>query len=183
VATLTDALGLWALRFLLATLAMTPLRYLSGTAEWLRLRRMLGLYAFFYATLHFAMYFLVDQRLALGVLLEDLAKRPWITLGMAGFAILLALACTSTAAAMRALGRNWQRLHYSVYAAGLAGCWHYYWQVKRDVTAPLAYAGIFAALMGVRAVHGWRRRRRIKATSAPTTAPGRSAAPAPSQGN
>jgi sulfoxide reductase heme-binding subunit YedZ len=184
VAALTDSLGLWALRFLLASLAMTPLRYLTGTAEWLRLRRMLGLYAFFYATLHFAMYFLVDQRLAFGVLVEDVAKRPWVTLGLAGFLIMLALAATSTTAAMRALGRNWQRLHYAVYAAGVAGCWHYYWQVKRDVSAPLGYAGVFAALMAVRGYRAWRRHRpRITATSAPTTAPERSAAPAPSPGS
>ena len=183
MAALTDALGLWALRLLLVTLTLTPLRYLTGTAEWLRLRRMLGLWAFTYALLHFAMYFLVDQRLAFGVLVEDVAKRPWITLGLLGFLILLALAATSTAAAMRALGRNWQRLHYAVYGAALAGCWHFYWQVKRDVSAPLAYAAVFAALMAVRAVHSWRRRRRVRAMSAPTTAPGRSAAPVPSQGS
>jgi len=183
VAALTDALGLWALRFLLATLTLTPLRYLSGSAEWLRLRRMLGLYAFLYATLHFAMYFLVDQRLAVGVLVEDVAKRPWVTLGLIGFLILVALAATSTAWAMRKLGRNWQRLHYAVYGAGLAGCWHYYWQVKRDVTAPLAYAGVFALLMAVRAVHAWRRRLRLRAMYAPTTVPGRSEVPAPSRGN
>ena len=99
MAALTDALGLWALRLLLVTLTLTPLRYLTGTAEWLRMRRMLGLWAFAYALLHFAMYFLVDQRLALGVLVEDVAKRPWITLGLLGFLILLALAATSTSAA------------------------------------------------------------------------------------
>ncbi len=162
IAVLTDALGLWALRLLLATLALTPLRHLTGSAHWLRLRRMLGLWAFTYATAHLALYFLVDQRLALGVLLEDVTKRPWITLGLVAFLILLALALTSSARAMRALGRHWQRLHYAVYVAALAGCWHFYWQVKRDVRAPLGYAAVFAALMAARAFFAWRRRARAQ---------------------
>ncbi len=185
VSALTDALGLWALRLLLATLALTPLRYLTGTADWLRHRRMLGLFAFCYATLHVAMYFVVDQRFALKVLVEDIAKRPWITLGLCAFLILLLLALTSTGRAMRLLGRNWQRLHYGVYLAALTACWHYYWQVKRDVRAPLAYAAVFALLMAVRALRAWSRARAaaraasVTARSAPTTAPERSAAPAP----
>lgn len=182
MAALTDALGLWALRLLLLTLTLTPLRALTGVPDWIRLRRMVGLYAFFYATLHLAMYFAVDQRFAVGVLVEDVAKRPWVTLGMLAWLILLALALTSTRRAMRALGRLWQRLHYAVYAAALAGCWHYYWQVKRDVTAPLAYAAVYALLMAARAVRA-ARRRRATARSAPTTAPGRSAAPAPWPGS
>ena len=144
---------------------------------------MLGLYAFSYATLHVAMYFAVDQRFALSVLTEDIPRRPWITLGLLSFLILLALALTSSGRAMRALGRGWQRLHYLVYVAGGAGCWHYYWQVKRDVRAPLAYAAVFAVLMAVRATRAWQRRRRLIATSAPTTAPGKNAAPAPSPGS
>ncbi|MEI8299135.1 MAG: ferric reductase-like transmembrane domain-containing protein [Pseudomonadota bacterium] len=157
VAALTDSLGLWALRLLLLTLTLTPLRYLTGLADWIRLRRMLGLFAFFYATLHLAMYFLVDQRFAIKVLVEDVTKRPWITLGVVAYSILLVLALTSNARAMRALGRAWQTLHYAVYAAAAGACWHYYWQVKRDVTAPLAYAAVFALLMALRA---WRIARR-----------------------
>ncbi len=182
VSALTDSLGLWALRLLLVTLALTPLRRLTGVADWIRLRRMFGLYAFFYASLHVTMYFLVDQRFAVAVLVEDVVKRPWVTLGFTAYLILLALALTSTGRAMRLLGRHWQRLHYAVYAAALGGCWHYYWQVKRDVTAPLAYAGVFTLLMALRVVHT-ARRRRATARSAPTTAPGRIAAPAPWRGS
>ena len=165
VAAMTDALGLWALRLLLVTLALTPLRYLTGSARWLLFRRMLGLFAFFYATLHFAMYFAVDQRFALTVLVEDVAKRPWVTLGFAAFVLLVPLAATSTGAAMRRLGRNWQRLHYAVYVAAVCGTWHYYWQVKRDVRAPLAYAAILAVLLGARALRRVRRRRSLQSAA------------------
>jgi methionine sulfoxide reductase heme-binding subunit len=154
IAMVTDTLGLWGLRLLLATLTLTPLRYATGSSEWLRFRRMLGLYAFFYLSLHFAMYLVVDQSFDLRVLLEDVLKRPWITLGLTGLVLLVPLALTSTRAAMRRLGRRWQQLHYAIYPAALAGCWHYYWQVKRDVSGPLLYAAIFALLMAVRA---WRR--------------------------
>jgi methionine sulfoxide reductase heme-binding subunit len=159
IAALTDALGLWALRLLLATLAMTPLRYLTGSARWLLYRRMLGLYAFGYLTLHLVMYFAVDQSFDWRVLLEDIGKRRWITLGFAAFVLLAPLAATSTRWAQRHLGRRWQQLHYAIYPAALLGCWHYYWQVKRDVREPLAYAAVFALLMLVRALRAWRRRR------------------------
>ena len=163
VATLTDALGLWALRLLLATLAMTPLRFVTGQPRWLQYRRMLGLYAFFYLALHLAMYFAIDQGFDWRVLLEDVVRRRWITLGMAAFVLLVPLAVTSTRAAQRRLGRRWQQLHYAIYPAALLGCWHFYWQVKRDVREPLAYAAVFALLMLVRAVRGWQRRRRSAA--------------------
>jgi len=120
---------------------------------------MLGLYAFFYLSLHLAMYIAVDQRFDLKILLEDVLKRPWITLGMTGFLLLLPLALTSTRAAMRRLGRRWQTLHTLIYPATLAGCWHYYWQVKRDIRPPLVYAAIFAGLMLIR----WRLRARARA--------------------
>jgi sulfoxide reductase heme-binding subunit YedZ len=165
VATLTDALGLWALRLLLATLALTPLRYLTGSAHWLLYRRMLGLYAFLYLSLHLLMYFAVDQSFDWPVLLEDVLKRRWITLGFAAFVLLVPLAATSTRAAQRRLGRRWQRLHYAIYPAALLGCWHYYWQVKRDVREPLLYAAVFALLMLVRAVKAWQRRRRRPAAA------------------
>ncbi len=159
VAAITDTLGLWALRLLVATLALTPLRYLTGSSDWLRYRRMLGLFAFFYLSLHLAMYVVVDRRFDWRTLGEDLAKRPWITLGFLAFVLLVPLALTSTQAAMRRLGRRWQRLHYLVYPAAVLGCWHFYWQVKRDVREPLAYAAALALLLGVRAVRrGWRAR-------------------------
>jgi len=157
VQAITDTLGVWGLRLLLATLALTPLRYLTRSAEWLRFRRMLGLFAFFYATLHFAMYVVIDRRLDWSTLGEDLMKRPWITLGFLGFVLLVPLAATSTRAAMRRLGRGWQRLHYLVYPATVLGCWHFYWQVKRDVREPLAYAGVLALLLAVRLAKRWRR--------------------------
>ncbi len=154
VAALTDALGLWALRLLLATLAMTPLRQLTGEPRWLLYRRMLGLYAFFYLSLHVAMYFGIDQGFDWRVLLEDVAKRRWITLGFTAFVLLLPLAATSTRAAQRRLGRRWQRLHYAIYPAAVLGCWHF----KRDVREPLAYAAVLALLLGVRLVRAARRR-------------------------
>ena len=166
MAALTDALGLWALRLLLATLALTPLRVLTGQARWLLYRRMLGLYAFFYLALHLAMYFAVDQGFDWRILLEDVAKRRWITLGMAAFVLLAPLALTSTRWAQRRLGRRWQQLHYAVYPATLLGCWHFYWQVKRDVREPLAYAAVFAVLMAVRVVRALRRRRPAAAPTA-----------------
>ena len=147
------------MRLLLATLALTPLRAVTGQPRWLLYRRMLGLFAFLYLSLHLAMYFAVDQSFDWRILLEDIAKRRWITLGMAAFVLLLPLALTSTRGAQRWLGRRWQQLHYAIYPATLFGCWHFYWQVKRDVREPLAYAAVFAVLMLVRAFK-WRQRRR-----------------------
>lgn len=165
VATLTDALGLWTLRLLLATLALTPLRILTGSPRWLLYRRLLGLTAFGYLLLHVAMYVAVDQRFDWPRLLEDVAKRIWITLGFAAFVLLVPLAATSTGAAQRWLGARWRRLHTLVYPAAVLGCWHFYWQVKRDVREPLAYALVLALLFGVRGLRAWRRRR------APAAAP------------
>jgi len=166
VAAITDTLGLWALRLLLATLAVSPLRRLTGQPRWLLYRRMLGLFAFCYLSLHLAMYFAVDQGFDWRVLLEDVAKRRWITLGAAAFVLLAPLAATSTHAAQRRLGRRWQRLHYAIYPATLLGCWHFYWQVKRDVREPLVYAAVFALLMLPRALGAWRRRRAAAAAAA-----------------
>lgn len=166
VATLTDALGLWALRLLLVTLALTPLRQLTGQPRWLLYRRMTGLYAFFYLTLHLAMYFAVDQSFDWRVLLEDIGKRRWITLGALAFVLLGPLALTSTRAAQRRLGRRWQQLHYAIYPATLLGCWHFYWQVKRDVREPLAYATVFGLLMTVRILRSVRRRRHAAVAAA-----------------
>ena len=158
IAALTDALGLWGLRLLLATLTLSPLRMLTGSARWLLYRRMFGLYAFFYLALHVTMYFAVDQRFDWRVLVADVVRRRWITLGLAAFLLLVPLAVTSTRAAQRRLGRHWQQLHYAIYPAVLFGCWHYYWQVKRDVRAPLAYGAVFALLMLPRLARAWRRR-------------------------
>jgi len=158
IQTLTDQLGLWALRFLLITLTLTPLRRLTGATRILLFRRMLGLYAYFYLVLHVTMYVGVDQRLNFPVLWEDIVKRPWITLGVIGLVLLTPLAVTSTRRMMRRLGRSWQTLHYALYPATAVACWHFYWQVKRDVSTPLLYAAVFALLMALRLHHRTRRR-------------------------
>lgn len=155
IAELIHALGTVGLRLLLATLAITPLRVLSGWPHWLRLRRLVGLYAFAYLALHALAYAVVDQGLDWRVLAEDVAKRPWITLGLAGVLLLVPLAVTSTQGWMRRLGRRWQTLHWLIYPATALGVVHYWLQVKRDVGGPAVYAALFVLLMGWR----WRRAR------------------------
>lgn len=150
VAALLHACGLWSLRFLMLTLCMTPLRNISGSLFWLRLRRMFGLYAFFYVLLHFTVYLLLDQNGRLGALWQDVVKRPYITIGMLGLLLLIPLAATSTAKAQRRLGRRWTRLHRLVYVIAILGVWHFWWQVKKDISEPLLYAAILALLLGYR---------------------------------
>jgi len=157
------SLGKWGLNFLLITLCITPLRQLTGWVHWMRFRRMLGLTAFFYIAGHFLFYLLVDQGLSLTVVLEDIAKRPYITLGMAGLLLLLPLALTSTRASMRRLGRRWQTLHRLVYPAAFLGCVHFYWQVKADVREPLIYFAVLAVLLGWR---WWKHRDRLSRATA-----------------
>lgn len=169
VAELIHELGTWGLNFLLLTLAITPLRRLTGSPQWLRFRRMLGLYAFAYLLLHFAAYVVVDQSLDWAILVEDVLERPWITIGFAALLLLAPLAATSTQRAMRRLGRRWQQLHRLVYVATGLGIWHYWWQVKLDVAQPAAYAAVFAVLMGFR-VYDARRRRVARERSAAATA-------------
>ncbi len=123
---------------------------------------MLGLFAFFYVCLHVAMYVAVDQRFNWPELWKDLTQHGWIIVGCVAFVLLIPLAITSTKSAMRQLGRQWQRLHAAIYVATLGGCWHYYWQVKRDVRPPLAYAAMFALLMGWRIIHRWRQAQRLR---------------------
>lgn len=154
-------LGRWGLKFLLLTLAITPLRRWTGW-HWLTgFRRMLGLFAFFYVVLHFAVYAVLDQGLDIAVIVEDVLKRPYITLGMAGLLLLVPLAVTSTKGMMRRLGRNWQKLHRLVYVIAVLAVWHYYWQVKLDTLEPTLYALILAGLLGVRVyfAHSSRRRK------------------------
>lgn len=145
-----DRFGIWALRFIMIALAVTPIRRLSGW-NWLsRFRRLLGLFAFFYVLLHFMTWLILDQGLLLSAIAEDLTKRPFITLGFTALVLLTAMAVTSTAGMRRRLGRRWQTLHNSVYFIGILGVWHYWWQVKKDITEPLAYAVILSALLGLR---------------------------------
>ena len=152
--------GLWGLKFLLITLAITPLRHLTGWNWLVRLRRMFGLFAFFYICLHFTVYAGLDQRFDLGAIGEDIVKRPYITLGISGLIMLIPLAVTSTNAMMRRLGRRWQKLHRLVYFIGIVGVWHFWWQVKKDITEPLIYVGILALLLGYRLVTHWQKKQR-----------------------
>ena len=163
--------GIWGLNFLLITLAVTPARQLTGWTWLTRFRRMLGLFAFFYALLHFSVYLGLDQRFALGPVIEDVIERPYITIGFAALLILLALAATSTRGMMRRLGRRWKVLHRWVYVAAILGVWHYYWQVKLDTLDATLYAAALAVLLGFRA---WRRfaGRRASVQSRSGSAPG-----------
>lgn len=148
---ITRSTGTWTLTFLLITLAITPLRRLSGWQWPIRLRRMLGLFAFFYACLHFTTYLWLDQFFDLSAIYQDIFKRPFITVGFSSFLLLIPLAATSTQAMLRRLGgRNWQRLHRLVYLVAIGGVAHYWWLVKKDVTQPAIYAAVLALLLGYR---------------------------------
>lgn len=151
--------GDWGLRLLLATLAVTPLRRWTGVNRLVALRRLLGLFAFFYLALHFTVYLVLDQGLDAGAIVEDIVKRPYITLGTLALTMLTALAATSTRGSMRRLGRKWQKLHWLIYPAAVLGVWHFYWQVKLDTLEPTLYAGILAVLLGSR---WWHRRQRAR---------------------
>jgi sulfoxide reductase heme-binding subunit YedZ len=146
----TDVTGEWGLRFLLLTLAMTPLRRLTGWNGWIGFRRMLGLFAFFYVTLHFMTWAWLDQELRWANLFADIAKRPYITVGFAAWLLLVPLALTSTKGMMRRLGRRWKSLHRAVYAIAVLGVVHFFWQTKADLLEPLVYAAILAILLLVR---------------------------------
>ncbi|HSD75623.1 MAG TPA: protein-methionine-sulfoxide reductase heme-binding subunit MsrQ [Steroidobacteraceae bacterium] len=152
-----DTLGKWGLNFLLITLCVTPLRQLTELNALVRLRRMLGLFAFTYVTLHFANWLILDQTLDLSAIVEDIGKRPYITIGFVGFLMLIPLAVTSTNRMMRKLGRRWQKLHRLVYVVAILGIWHFYWQVKKDIREPLIYAGVLTLLLGFRLWRHWRR--------------------------
>ena len=145
-----DRFGIWAIRFIMITLAVTPLRHLTGWNWLLRFRRMLGLFTFFYVLMHFLTWLILDQSLLLSAIAEDLTERPFITIGFTAFVLLTAMAVTSTNGMRRRMGRRWQKLHYSVYVIGLLGVWHYWWQVKKDASDAQIYAVILAVLLGIR---------------------------------
>ncbi|MBB4125061.1 sulfoxide reductase heme-binding subunit YedZ [Xanthomonas translucens] len=153
VAEIEHRTGLWALRLLLLTLAITPLRQLSGQSVLLRFRRMLGLYAFFYACVHLGVYLGLDLRGYWTQIFEDIVKRPYITVGFVAWLLLIPLAITSTQGWMRRLKRNWGKLHKAIYAIGVLAVLHFWWLVKSDIREPLLYAAILALLLGWR---GWR---------------------------
>lgn len=158
VETINRYTGDWVLRFLLITLAVTPLRRLTGWNGLLRYRRMLGLFAFFYACVHFLSWAWLDQYFVLADIVQDVAKRPFITVGFASFLMLIPLAMTSTNAMIRRLGaKRWQQLHRLVYLIGIGGVVHFLWLVKSDIREPLIYGVILALLLGYRV---WDRARR-----------------------
>jgi len=148
--------GDWTIRFLLITLAVTPFRKLTGIAKLIHFRRMLGLYAFFYATLHFLVWFWLDQELVLTDVLKDIAKRPYITVGFTAFVLLIPLAVTSNRYSIRQLGRRWQSLHKLVYVIAVLGVLHFLWLVKADVLEPVIYGLLLLCLLVSRA--WWQRR-------------------------
>ena len=157
IETILDRFGNWALRFIMIALAVTPLRRLTDW-NWLsRFRRMLGLFTFFYAFMHFLTWLVLDQELRLSEILEDVIERPFITLGFTAMALLTALAVTSFMAIRRRMGKRWQLLHNMAYVIGILGVWHYWWQVKKDITEPLIYAGILFVLLTARVICYWKR--------------------------
>jgi sulfoxide reductase heme-binding subunit YedZ len=147
-----DRFGNWSLRFILITLAVTPLRRLTGWNWLARFRRMLGLLTFFYVLMHFLTWLVLDQGLLMSAVIEDIAERPFITIGFTAFLLLTTLAATSTNGIRRRMGRRWQTLHNAAYLIGILGVWHYWWQVKKDITEPLIYALILALLLGYRLI-------------------------------
>lgn len=156
---ITHKTGDWTIRFLMITLAITPLRLLFHQPQLVRFRRMFGLFAFFYALLHFTTWFCLDKFFDFSEMGKDILKRPFITLGLAALLMLVPLAVTSTNGWARRLGfKRWQRLHRLVYLIALLGVIHYYWLVKSDVRLPLLYGAIWAALMIFRAFE-WMRKR------------------------
>jgi len=145
---ITHATGDWILRFLLITLAITPLRKLTRQPWLIRFRRMLGLFAFFYGCLHFTTYIWLDQFFDWANMVKDVQKRPFITAGFTGFVLMIPLAVTSTSWAVRKMGgQRWQWLHRLIYASATAGVIHYLWLVKKDISEPLIYAGVLALLL------------------------------------
>lgn len=168
VHTLVHDNGTMTLRLLVATLLVTPLRQLSGHNDLLRLRRMLGLFAFFYGVLHLLSWAVFDLGLDLSLAVSEVVKRPYLLVGMSALLFMLPLAVTSTDRMMRRLRRRWTQLHRLVYVVAVLGVWHFWWQVKKDIREPLAYALIVALLLG------WRlwQARRARVRSAPATTPG-----------
>ena len=155
-----DRFGIWALRFIIIALSVTPLRRLSGW-NWLsRFRRMFGLFAFSYVLTHFLAWLILDQGLLLSAISEDLIERPFITIGFTALLLLTAMAATSTAGMRRRMGRRWQTLHNSVYVVAVLGVWHYWWQVKLEASDPLVYAVILSVLLGYRLWWHWHRSKR-----------------------
>lgn len=173
VEAMLDRFGTWAIRFIMITLAVTPLRKLTGWNWLIRFRRMFGLFTFFYVLMHFLVWLMLDRGLyfsalaeVLPAVVEDLVERTFITLGFTALVLLTAMAVTSTAGMRRRMGRRWQKLHYSAYAVGTLGVWHYWWQVKKGPDDAIYYAVILAVLLGLR-VYWYLQKRKKKSRPTP----------------
>lgn len=162
VAIALNQLGLLALIFLLASLAATPLKIVCGWTWPIRIRRMLGLFAFFYAVVHLSSYIAFDRFFAFDEILADIAKRPFITAGMAAFMLMLPLAVTSTKGWIRRLGRRWQALHRLIYLCAIAACLHFVWKVKVVIGEPVYYAAFLALVLAFRVAWLLRASRRLR---------------------
>lgn len=160
------SMGKTGLNLLWITLAVTPLRKLTKLNWLVRLRRMLGLFSFFYLSLHVVTYAVLDRGLDFASIIGDVAQRPYITAGMLGFTLLIPLAVTSTRGWQRRLGRGWTKLHRLVYPAAILGAVHFWWQVKADIREPLVYAVLLGVLLGYRAVDAQLRARRRRGAAA-----------------
>jgi methionine sulfoxide reductase heme-binding subunit len=147
---ITRFTGSWTLIFLLITLSVTPLRKLSGWNQLVKFRRMLGLFAFFYAVLHFATYMVLDHFFDFQAILKDIIKRPYVTAGFTSLTLMIPLAITSTTGMIRRLGRRWQQLHRLVYVVAIGGVIHFYWLVKADIRRPVMYGSVLALLLSYR---------------------------------
>jgi len=156
IETITRFTGSWTLTFLLITLAISPLRRISGWHHLIKLRRMLGLFTFFYACLHFSTYLVLDHFFDLHAISKDIVKRPYVTAGFTAFVLMMPLAVTSTTAMIRRLGKRWQQLHRLIYVVAIAAVIHFYWLVKADIRRPAIYGGVLALLLGYRLVTTWR---------------------------
>jgi sulfoxide reductase heme-binding subunit YedZ len=158
ISEITHVTGDWTLRFVLISLAITPFRKLTGWNPIIRYRRMLGLFAFFYGSLHFLTWFGLDQGFELKYILDDIAKRPYITVGFTAFVLMIPLALTSTTGWIRRLGgKRWTQLHRLIYVTAVLGIIHYWWLVKADISRPVAYGAILALLFAIRAWYNARR--------------------------
>jgi sulfoxide reductase heme-binding subunit YedZ len=153
---ITRFTGSWALIFLIGTLAVTPARRLTGWNDLFKLRRMLGLFAFAYASAHFATFLVLDHFFDWQAIGKDIVKRPYVTAGFTAFVIMLPLALTSTAGMIRRLGKRWQKLHRLIYVAAAAGVIHFYWLVKADIRRPAQYGFVLALLLIYRILVSWR---------------------------
>ncbi len=165
---ITNTTGIWTLRLIVATIAITPLRWLTGINQLIQYRRVIGLFAFFYGSLHFMTYFILDHQLQFAGLWDDVKKRPYITAGFTAFVLLIPLAITSTTGWIRRMGgRNWNLLHRLIYITALAAVLHYFWKVKLDTSNPIYYGLAVGALLIIRVVHSARKRQTASVSRKP----------------